>query len=158
MRGYACIALVRPKTPANVGSVLRAAHCFGASLVVTSGHRYTRSPTDVTKAWRHIPFMHTDDVFGAVPYCCSPVAVDIIEDAKPLPLFQHPEQAFYIFGAEDETLRKDITSLCKHKVVIPTSYCLNLAAAVNVVLYDRVAKGMGCGSDYSQFGKELESA
>ncbi len=34
MRGYAAIGLDNPKTPANMGSVLRAAGCYQASLVV----------------------------------------------------------------------------------------------------------------------------
>lgn len=32
-RGYAAIGLIRPKTPANVGAVLRAAGCYGAAMV-----------------------------------------------------------------------------------------------------------------------------
>jgi hypothetical protein len=35
--------------------------------------------------------------------------------------------------------------LCHRFVVIPTHHCLNLAAAVNVVLYDRRLKRMLAG-------------
>jgi len=54
--------LVQPKTSANVGSVLRAAHCFGASFVVVSGHRYRTAATDTTKAALHRTLFHADDV------------------------------------------------------------------------------------------------
>ena len=69
-----------------------------------------------------------------------PVAVDIIEGAIPLPEYKHPERAFYIFGAEDATLGKRVLGWCRDVVYIPSNGCMNLAATVNVVLYDRLAK------------------
>lgn len=141
MRGYACIGLYQPKVLENVGSVLRAAGCFGAAMVAVCGPRYSSAPTDTQKAWRHIPFLEIDDLRSVLPKECSPVAVDLVPDASPLPTFCHPERAFYIFGGEDRTLGEDVLSWCQHRIQIPTSFCLNLAAAVNIVLYDRMAKG-----------------
>lgn len=141
-RGYAAIGLHQPKTPANVGSVLRAAHCYGAALVVTSGQRYTRAPTDPQAAYRHIPLVQTDDLHKAIPFDCVPVAVDLIAGAKPLHRYTHPERAFYIFGPEDGTLGPSITSWCRDTVYVPTRYCMNLAATANVILYDRMVKRM----------------
>lgn len=141
MRGFAAIALDNPKDPKNIGSVLRAAHVFGAALVVLSGRRFARCGTDVTKAWRHIPLVETDDVFSALPYDCVPIAVDLVSGAQELPRYAHPERAFYVFGAEDATLGARVLDRCRDRVVIPTKFCLNLAATVNVVLYDRMVKG-----------------
>lgn len=140
MRGYAAIGLHMPKTSANVGSVLRAAHCYGASMVAKTGNRYAKAPTDPQQAYRHIPLIQTDDLHSIIPYDCVPVAVDLIEGARPLHSYVHPERAFYIFGPEDGTLGKSITDWCRDIVYIPTHYCMNLAATVNVVLYDRAAK------------------
>lgn len=140
MRGYAAIGLHRPKNPINVGSALRAAHCYGAALVATSGQRYTRAPTDVRAAYRHMPLIQCDDLHGAIPYDCVPVAVDLIEGARPLMQYSHPERAFYVFGPEDGTLGKPVLSWCRDVIYVPTRDCMNLAAAVNVVLYDRLAK------------------
>lgn len=140
MRGFSCVALDNPKTPANVGSVMRAAHVYGAGLVVVSGQRFKRSGTDTTKAWRHIPVIEAEDVFDAIPFDCVPVAVDLIEGACPLPRYVHPERAFYIFGAEDATLGKRIVDRCRDKIMVPTKYCMNLAATANVILYDRMMK------------------
>ena len=143
------MALVNPKTPANIGGVLRAAGCFKAALVVIGGPRparLSRLATDTQKAWRHIPHVLVPDVFDAIPYACVPIAVDLLPDARPLPSYIHPERAFYIFGAEDATLNKAITERCHDKIVIPTNFCLNLAACVNVVLYDRLAKGLKNGN------------
>jgi tRNA(Leu) C34 or U34 (ribose-2'-O)-methylase TrmL len=144
MRGYAAVGLVNPKTGANVGSVLRAAGCYDASLVVISGHRpdyyMGRLVTDTQKAYRHIPTLRVPNVLDAIPYDCVPVAVDLLPNAKDLVNFVHPERAFYIFGPEDGTLGKAITDHCKWAVQVPTRFCMNLAATVNVILYDRLAK------------------
>lgn len=143
MRGYAAIALDNPKDAHNVGGVLRAAGVYRAGLVVVSGNRVNRNvrhAANTLKAYRHIPTLAVDDVFDAVPFDCVPVAVDLIDGAIPLPEYKHPERAFYIFGAEDATLGARITDRCRDVVVIPTAFCMNLAATVNVVLYDRLAK------------------
>ncbi len=138
-RGYAAVGLFSPKTDANVGGVLRASMCFGASMVAIQGARYRKQSTDTTCAYRHIPLLH-GDLRDLVPFDCVPVAVDLIEGATPIEQYKHPERAFYIFGPEDGTLGKAITGWCRDTIVIPSLYCLNLAAAVNVVLYDRAAK------------------
>lgn len=140
-RGFAAIGLHNPKHHVNVGAALRAAGVYGASLLATTGRRYKAAATDVGKEWRNIPYLQVDSLFDAMPYRCVPVAVDIVTGAVPLFDFEHPERAFYIFGAEDGTLGKKITDRCKHKIYIPTpGPCMNLAAAVNVVLYDRLMK------------------
>jgi tRNA(Leu) C34 or U34 (ribose-2'-O)-methylase TrmL len=140
-RGYAAIGLDHPKTAANVGGALRAAHCYGAALVAIAGDRSgIKSPTNTTKVQRHIPLLHGDDLHAMIPYDCIPVAVDLVEGAIELPVFAHPERAFYVFGPEDGTLGKRVLDWCKFRVMVPTDYCMNLAATVNVVLYDRVAK------------------
>lgn len=144
-RGFVCIALDNPKCGANVGGVLRAAGVYEAALIVIAGPRFKtikKFPTDTMNAWRHIPTIEVNDVFDALPHDCVPIAVEILEGAIPLPFYRHPERAFYIFGAEDATLGKRITDRCRDKIIIPTNRCMNLAATVNVILYDRLSKGM----------------
>jgi len=97
-------------------------------------------PTDTRKVVRHLPVLKVDDLKDVIPHDCIPIAVDIIEDAKPLQSFCHPDRAFYIFGAEDATLGHRVLSWCKDVVFVPTNGCMNLAATVNVVLYDRMSK------------------
>lgn len=141
MRGFASIGLVRPKTIENVGSVLRAAHCYNAALVAIEGDRTkVVACTDTTKAWRHMPVLRGDDLHAMIPYAAIPVAVDLVDDAEPLPTFKHPHSAFYVFGPEDGTLGRKHLEWCKYRVMVPTRHCMNLAATVNVVLYDRLAK------------------
>ena len=140
-RGFSAIGLIRPKTAANIGGVLRAAHVYGAALVAVQGERTPIvSCQDTTKAWRHMPVLRSDDIFSVIPYDAVPVAVDLIDGAVSLPHFVHPERAFYILGPEDGTLSKAMSMRCQHRVVVPTAFCMNLAATANVILYDRMAK------------------
>jgi tRNA(Leu) C34 or U34 (ribose-2'-O)-methylase TrmL len=139
MRGYAAIGLKQPKTNANVGAVLRAAGCFDAKLVVIEGQRYQRSTVDTTKQYLRIPLLHAT-LQESIPFDCIPVAVDLCEGAQCLHSYSHPERAFYVFGPEDGTLGKDTLGWCRDVIYVPTRGCMNLAATVNVVLYDRQRK------------------
>ena len=146
MRGYCGIGLDNPKTPENVGSALRAVGVYDAAFLAMSGSRFGSAKTDTMKAYRSKPFFRVDDLMSIIPYDCVPVAVDLIEGATPLHEYKHPERAFYIFGAEDATIGRRITDQCRDIIYIPTGGCMNLAATVNVVLYDRQAKQL-CQKD-----------
>ncbi|CAJ2719939.1 RNA methyltransferase [Burkholderia pseudomallei] len=141
-RGFAAIGLDRPKSPENIGGVLRAAGCYGAELVAVRGNRIGRYATDTMKAYRKVPSIHVDDLISAVPFGCVPVAVELVDDAESIVDFVHPACAFYIFGPEDGSVAKEILRSCPHVVYVPTAHCMNLAATVNVVLYDRLQKQM----------------
>lgn len=80
------------------------------------------------------------DLLDVLPYECVPVAVDLLPKACSLFNYTHPERAFYLFGPEDGTLPEEIVKRCRDLIYIPTSFCMNLAATVNVVLYDRLSK------------------
>ncbi|MDD2778435.1 MAG: TrmH family RNA methyltransferase, partial [Methanocellales archaeon] len=108
--------------------------------LITTGTRYHKAPTDTIKHYKHMALLQVDDLKNAIPYDCVPVAIEIIEGASALPDYKHPERAFYVFGQEDGTLGERVLSWCRDIVYIPTSGCMNLAATVNVVLYDRMAK------------------
>ena len=138
--GYAAIGLHNPKDLANVGGVLRAAYAFGAALVVVAGTRYRVQRTDTAQTYRHIPLLQVADLHQTIPYDCIPVAVELCDNATSLPDYTHPQRAFYIFGPEDGDLGQSILSWCRDCVYIPTQHSLNLAAVVNVVLYDRLSK------------------
>ena len=140
-RGFA-LGLFNPKSGLNVGSVIRAAGCFGANLVAYTGKRVSKRDLrpDKAKARRVVPLVHTEDLRGIIPFGYCPVAVDLVDQARCITTFQHPHQAFYVFGPEDSTLGTQVLEWCERRIVIPTRLCLNLAGAVHVVCYDRVAK------------------
>lgn len=142
-RGFSSIGLHQPKDPANIGGVIRAAQAYGAASVAISGERIDgrciSDSTNTGQGHRHMP-VYRGNLRDLVPFGAVPVAVELVDDAVSLFDFVHPKQAFYIFGPEDSSLGRNILDWCPHVVQIPTAICMNLAATVNVVLYDRMCK------------------
>ena len=59
-KGFCCIGLFNPKSPENVGSVMRAAGCYGVNSVFYTGLRYDRAKefvTDTKKVHQKIPLI-----------------------------------------------------------------------------------------------------
>ncbi|RZA11822.1 MAG: TrmH family RNA methyltransferase, partial [Proteobacteria bacterium] len=95
---YSCIGLYNPKSPENVGSVMRAAGCYGVASVFYTGVRYERARdfiTDTKKVHHDIPLIGIDDLKKILPLGCIPVAVELVEGARPLPEYTHPDRALY---------------------------------------------------------------
>lgn len=150
MNKQVIIALTNPKSPTNVGAVLRAAGCFGADEILYTGNRYDiakKYATDTQKAIDSISLTKVEDFIANKPEGVKLVCVDLVEGAVPLPSFEHPEQAMYLFGPEDGSLKQEIIDQADHVVYMPTNGSLNLAASVNVVLYDRTAKSADFETD-----------
>lgn len=147
-KGFSSIAVDGPKEVKNLGGILRAAGNYRSKLVVLGNSRINpKHSADTMKIYRHMPLIRVDDVLDAIPFGAVPVAVDLIDGAIPLPEYTHPKRAYYIFGAEDRTLGARITDRCKDVIYVPTNRCMNLAAAVTVVLYDRMVKVGGWESE-----------
>ncbi len=141
------IGLINPKSPDNVGSVMRAAGNYDASKVFYTGTRYKkaqdnqgRSANLSRKVGSSVAISGVNDLLSAIEDGMAIVCVELVIGAVPLPEYQHPENAFYIFGPEDGSIEQDIIDKADAVVYIPTIGCMNLAATVNVVLYDRLAK------------------
>jgi len=158
---HVTIGLTNPKTPSNVGGVMRAAGCYSVDQVIYTGHRYThaakfissKNNTDTQKLSEKIPLIAIEDFLqlkqpsvehqlANLPESTKIICVDLVEGATPLPHFQHPEQALYIFGPEDGTIGQEVIDQADDVVYVPTVGCMNLAASVNVLLYDRLAKSL----------------
>jgi tRNA(Leu) C34 or U34 (ribose-2'-O)-methylase TrmL len=147
------IGLTNPKSPENVGSAMRAAGCFSVDSVFYTGNRYDQAKkynTDTNNANQHIPLVHVENLIDNIPENVEIVCVELVEGAMPLPKFEHPKNAMYIFGPEDGNLDKKTVQKARAVVYVPTIGCMNLAATVNVLLYDRMAK-----SDLSFASDEL---
>jgi len=141
------IGLCNPKSPENVGSVMRAAANYRAASVFYTGSRYERALqhrkdlADTSRKWgRNITLSGIDDLLGTVTEEMQVICIELAENAISLPDYQHPENALYIFGPEDGSISQEIINQADAVVYIPTVGCMNLAATVNVVLYDRLAK------------------
>jgi tRNA(Leu) C34 or U34 (ribose-2'-O)-methylase TrmL len=143
-KGKVYIGLTNPKSPTNVGAVLRAVGCFYADEVLYTGERFNRAVkfnTDTKNIKSIIPLTQVEDF---IEYSKNEninlVCVDLIEGAVPLTEFVHPENALYVFGPEDGTISQAVIDKAYASVYVPTKGCLNLAASVNVLLYDRLTK------------------
>jgi tRNA(Leu) C34 or U34 (ribose-2'-O)-methylase TrmL len=143
----ACIGLTNPKSPENVSSVMRAAGNYRVDSVFYTGQRYPRAlrlnpkTADLSrKVSQNIPIKEVACLTEHGQDDMKIVCVELAENAEPLPSYQHPERALYIFGPEDGTISQNIIDRADAVVYIPTIDCMNLAATVNVVLYDRLCK------------------
>jgi tRNA(Leu) C34 or U34 (ribose-2'-O)-methylase TrmL len=151
------ILLINPKYKHNVGAVVRAASCYDAHSVwftgdrvsLIGGRREARLPREERmRKYAEVDLRHMGPrPFDRIPDGVTPIAVELSPSAEQLPQFEHPENAWYVFGPEDGGLTRVQTSLCHRHVLIPTRHCVNLAAAVYTVLYDRLAKRQRGGLD-----------
>ena len=137
------IGLINPKSPANVGAAMRAAGCFRVDAIFYTGGRYDRAEKfsmDTKRVRERIPLMGVECLRDNVCEDMSMVCVELVEGAIPLSEYRHPDKAFYVFGPEDGTIDQDVIDDADAVVYIPTVGCMNLAATINVVLYDRLSK------------------
>jgi tRNA G18 (ribose-2'-O)-methylase SpoU len=141
MRGYFAIGAERISKPMNLGNLLRSAHAFGAKFFFTIGAhpRAFEAKSDTSKAAFHLPVYHwaTADEM-VLPLRCKLVGVEMMEGAADLPSFRHPLHAAYVLGPELGMLSETLLSRCDHVVKIPTAFCINVAMAGAIVMYDRV--------------------
>jgi tRNA(Leu) C34 or U34 (ribose-2'-O)-methylase TrmL len=144
------VVLINPKSPHNVGKALRAASIFGAKSLVWTGTRvdlsqYDRLPREERmKGYASVEFRVDDRPFDLFKEA-TPVCVELLETAECLTMFVPPP--VYVFGPEDGSVPPVLRRHCHKFVYIPAYHCLNLSAAVDVVLYDRMAKRQLAGEE-----------
>ena len=73
-----------------------------------------------------------------LPKGCALVGIELTDDATDLPSFRHPAQAAYVLGPERASLSPDLLERCDYVIKIPTQFCVNVAIAGAIVMYDRV--------------------
>ena len=140
-RGYFAIGAERMSKALNLGNLMRSAHGFGASFTFTVGATYKalEARADTSKGQWHLPHYNwgtLDDM--QLPQGCKLVGVELTADAIDLPSFHHPLRAAYVLGPERGSLSDPLLARCDYVVKIPTSFCINVAMAGAIVMYDRV--------------------
>lgn len=142
MRGYFGIGVEGLSKPMNAGTLFRSAHAFGASFVFTIGGVWqTREAnlSDTSDSSGQVPHYHFDGLHDLrLPARCVLVGIELLDDAVELPSFRHPRCAAYVLGPERGSLSEELTARCDHIIRIPTSFCINLAIAGSIVMYDRL--------------------
>ncbi|MDX2156760.1 MAG: RNA methyltransferase [Hyphomicrobiaceae bacterium] len=140
-RGYFAIGAERMSKSLNLGNLMRSAHAFGAAFTFTIGAVYSAQEAfaDTSRSGLHLPhydWRTVDEM--ALPRGCKLVGVELLDDAVDLPVFRHPSQAAYVLGPEMGSLSPELLARCDMAVRIPTRFCINVAMAGAIVMYDRV--------------------
>ena len=141
VRGYFGIGAERISKPLNLGNLIRSAHAFGASFVFTIGAHPNAFDfiSDTSKSATHMPYYHWETAEQmSLPQDCRLVGIELMAESEDLPSFRHPIKAAYILGPEMGSLSPEIVARCDHLVRIPTDFCINVAMAGAIVMYDRV--------------------
>ncbi|MGE3301646.1 MAG: RNA methyltransferase [Hyphomonadaceae bacterium] len=143
-RGYFGIGVEEISKPMNLGALLRTAHAFGASFCFTINSDVspkslkTARNADTSSADINLPFYAFPSVDAVLlPRRCALVGVELLDDAVDLPVFRHPHAAAYVLGRERGSLSPELLARCAHVVKIPTRFCINVALAGALVMYDR---------------------
>ena len=140
-RGYFAIGAERMSKSLNLGNLMRSAHAFGASFTFTVGATYQalEARADTSKSQWHVPHYNWSSIGEmALPQGCKLVGVELIDEANDLPSFRHPMRAAYVLGPEQGSLSPELLARCAYVVKIPSSFCVNVAMAGAIVMYDRV--------------------
>jgi len=143
MKGYFGIGIENIKTGYNLGTLFRSAYIFGADFIFTIGKRYKKQHSDTLNTIKHIPLYHYldfDDFYNHLPYNCLLVGIELDKNSIPIKNFIHPERCIYLLGAEDNGLSKKALEKSHKLIQIPGDYCLNVAVAGSIVMYDRTQK------------------
>jgi len=141
MRGYFGIGVEGISKPMNFGNLARSAHGFGAKFIFTVAPlRAIGEPqSDTTRSRDHVPwYTYPSPGDLTLPDDCQLVGVELTEDAVDLPSFRHPSRAAYVLGPEGGSLSQQLLERCDYTVKIPMNFCINVAMAGVVVMYDRM--------------------
>lgn len=140
-RGFFGVGIENTKTHQNIGTLWRSASIMGASFMFTIGKRYKKQASDTMSSWKHIPLYNYDtfeDFYKSLPYDCQLVGIELDERSIPLHEFKHPERCVYLLGAEDIGLSKSASEKCHKLVQLKGDYCMNVAVAGSIVMYQRL--------------------
>ncbi len=140
-RGYFAIGAERMSKSLNLGNLMRSGHAFGASFTFTIGATYKalEAHADTSKSQVHLPHYNWQSLDEMrLPQGAKLVGIELIDGAIDLPSFRHPLRAAYVLGPERGSLSEPLLARCDYVVKIPTSFCVNVAMAGAIVMYDRV--------------------
>jgi tRNA G18 (ribose-2'-O)-methylase SpoU len=141
MRAYFGIGVEGLSKAINGGNLFRSAHAFGASFTFAIGGVWSRAESalaDTSDSPAQVPFYRFETPAEMrLPAGCELVGIELLDSAVDLPSFRHPRAAAYVLGPERGSLSSELVARCAYVIKIPTRFCINLAVAGAVVMYDR---------------------
>lgn len=144
------VILINPKYSHNIGAAIRGCSCYGAKTLIFTGTRciedianrttkkgYRLPREERMRGYKDVTIYNDEYPFNRFPKETIPIAIEFRHNSEWLPAFEHPKNAIYVFGPEDGSISQMYLMHCHRFVMIPSKHCLNLAVAVNTVLYER---------------------
>jgi tRNA G18 (ribose-2'-O)-methylase SpoU len=142
MRGWFAIGAEGISKAVNLGNLVRSASAFGASfvfLVDPEARLREALATDTSRADGQVPvYLYESAAAVRLPRHCRLVGIEVVDEEIALPSFRHPSRAAYVLGPERSSLSPAMQARCDFLVRIPTRFCVNLAVAGAIVMYDRL--------------------
>jgi RNA methyltransferase, TrmH family len=129
------LALWRVADPGNIGTLVRAADAFEASLALSPGCADPTAPKALRAsagAIFRVPVGRFEDVTG------RRIAL-VARDGTPLPELELHGETVFVLGAERAGLPADVVAACEARATIPqatSAESLNVAMAGTIALYE----------------------
>ena len=130
-----CLALWHVADPGNVGTLLRSADAFGASLALSPGCADITAPKALRAsagAVFRVPTAGFDQAQG------RRIAL-VAHEGRPLARIEHEVPITFVLGAEREGLPDEVVAACDETASIaitPQAESLNVAMAGTIALYE----------------------
>ncbi len=128
--------------PGNVGTIIRAAHAFGAGIALSAGTADLYNPktvratmgsifhAPVAREIQTLPFLEETKSLGFTP-------VAAISQGGEKPSLLPVEKPIIVIGAEGGGLPEEVVSACQRSVTIPAlAASLNASIAASILLYE----------------------
>ncbi len=129
------LTLWRVADPGNVGTLIRAADVFDASIALSSGCADPTGP----KALRASAGAVFRVPLGSFDEAAGPRVALVAHGGEPLPEIDLRERTTFVLGAEREGLPDEVLQACDERATIPQSASaesLNVAMAGTIALYE----------------------
>ncbi len=134
------LALWHVSDPGNVGTLMRTADAYGASIALSAGCADPTSPKALRASAGAIFRVPVDD-FDAAP---RPWIALVADGGQPLGSIELGERVTFVLGAEREGVPDEVLTRCDARATIPTapsSESLNVAVAGAIALYEHRRRG-----------------
>lgn len=162
------LALDSITDPQNLGTLLRAAECFGAGAVLWSKNRGVDLTPTVSKASvgasELLPIIRVSNLVEAVRSCKKEgyrvVTAEVGKGSTSLPSFRFPKKTLLVVGSEGEGVRELLSKQADERVTIPMCGeidSLNVSQATAVLLYTIACQREAPSCDSSLAGKVDDS-
>jgi TrmH family RNA methyltransferase len=128
--------------PGNVGTIIRAAHAFGAGVALSSGTADLYNPKTVRATMGSIFHAPVARELRTLPFIEEAKASDFtpvaaVSQSGENPSLLSAEKLMIVVGAEGSGLPEEIVSACQRSVTIPAlAASLNAAVAASILLYE----------------------